>query len=178
MKVVSRILIALIAIPYLIVVIFLTACLLNYNDYNLTEFGRDTLIIMGKDEVGDYKNGDLLVVYKNANKDIEEGDYIFFYDTKSKESVVSYAKVEKKEDVTRTETTYTVEGDYKVSSEYVIGKDETVKVYSKVGGVLKLLESRWGFLIFVIFPILLVFMYEVYALLMELKEGKKVEQKG
>ena len=173
MKVVGKILLGIIGSIYLVIVVFLTACLLNYNDYNVTQFSRDTLIIIGKDAIGDYQEGDLVVVYRNLNKDINAGDYVFFYNTTSKENVISYAKVELAEQVTSTETTFTIEGGYKLSSEYIIGKDSTAKTYHKVGKVLSILESRWGFLMFVIFPVLLVFMYEIYAFIMELKESKK-----
>lgn len=176
MKVIGKILLGIVSIIYLIIVVFLTACLLNYNDYNVTEFSRDTLVIIGRDTVGNYKEGDLVVVYKNLNKDINTGDNIFFYDTTSKENVISFAKVEKAEKVTSTETTFTIEGGYKLSSEYVIGKEETAKAYSKVGKILSILESRWGFVLFVIFPILLIFIYEIYSLIMEIKESKNDEE--
>lgn len=173
MKTLGKILLALLLIPYLVIVIFLTACLLNYNDYNLTEFGRNTLIMIGQDEIEGFNQGDLVVVFKNKNKDINVGDNIFFYDTTSKENVVSYAKVENKVDITRSESTFTIEGGYKLSSEYVIGKESTCKTYKNVGTVLSVLESRWGFLFFVIFPIILIFMYEVYMLIMELRESRE-----
>ena len=56
MKVVGKILLGIIGSIDLVIVIFLTACLLNYNDYNVTEFSRDTLIIIGKDAIEKLKS--------------------------------------------------------------------------------------------------------------------------
>ena len=36
-------------VPYLFVVVFLTVCLLNYNDYNITEIGDKSFIIIRDD---------------------------------------------------------------------------------------------------------------------------------
>ena len=60
-------------------------------------------------------------------------------------------------------------GDYKLSSEYVIGKTKTSKTYHKLGSILAVLESRIGFLFLIIFPILIVFIYEIYAVIKEIK---------
>ena len=38
-------------VPYLFVVVFLTVCLLNYNDYNITEIGDKSFIIIRDDEL-------------------------------------------------------------------------------------------------------------------------------
>ena len=54
----------LIIILYVVVAIFTTICLLNFNEYKVSEFGDKTLVIVGKDG------------YEKADK----GDKIFFYD--------------------------------------------------------------------------------------------------
>ena len=168
MKILKRVVIALLLIIYVPTVLFLTICLLNYNKYNVTEFGKNSLIIID-DELEHFNNGDLAVVYKNNNKDIQAGDYIFFYESTSVENIISYAKVLERKDISREKSTYIIEGDYEVSSDFVIGKESTTKKYEGVGTILSLLESRWGFLIFVIFPVLLIFIYEVYMLIMEIR---------
>ena len=74
-----------------------------------------------------------------------------------------------KEVVNDKETTFVMDGEYPISSEYVIGKASTSKSYAKLGSVLNVLESRYGFLFIIIFPILIIFIYEIYAAIKEFK---------
>ena len=172
MKKIGKILLGILISIYLVVVIFLTVCLLNYNKFNVTELGSKTLLIMDQD-LGEYKKGDLLIVYKNPNTEINSNDYVFFYDSTGTELVISYGKVVSREIVTDKEATITMDGNYKISSEYVIGKESTMKQYKGIGKYLSFLESRWGFLFVVILPIMLGFIYEIYQLIIELKGSKE-----
>ncbi len=152
------------------VAISLTVCLLNYNDYNLTVFGDKTLVIVRDNELKpNYKKGDLVVVTKNENKDIKPGNKIFFYEMDSEQAIVNLGNVIGKEDITKTETTFTMNGDYPLSSEFVIGKAETSKTYHNLGSILSVLESKYGFLFLIIFPILVLFIYEIYIVIKEIK---------
>ena len=60
-------------------------------------------------------------------------------------------------------------GDYPLSSEFVIGKAETSKTYHNLGSILSVLESKYGFLFLIIFPILVLFIYEIYIVIKEIK---------
>ena len=51
----------------------------------------------------------------------------------------------------------------------MIGKTETAKKYAGLGQVLSVLESRFGFLILVILPTLILFLYELYRVIIEIK---------
>ena len=97
------------------------------------------------------------------------GDKIFFYDKEEEQVTVNLGTVVSKKNITKTETTYTMNGDYPISSEYLIGKTETSKVYHGLGSVLSVLESRFGFLFLIIFPILILFIYEVFIVIKEVK---------
>ena len=55
------------------------------------------------------------------------------------------------------------------SKEFVMGTAD--KVYNKVGTYLSIVESKWGFLFLVLVPCLLIFIYEIYALIVEIKYG-------
>jgi hypothetical protein len=160
-----------IVIPfYVIVAIFVTACLIGYNDYNITEFGKKSLIIVEDDSLKPYFNeGDLLVVTKNNNADVKVNDKIFFYNNYNKEVSVNLAKVLKTERITDSESTFTVDGNYDVSSEYFIGKEDTTVLYPKVGSVLNVLTSKYGYLFIFILPILLLFLGEIFAIIKEVK---------
>lgn len=170
MKKVVKIFGLLIVAVYLVVAVFLTVCLLNYNKYHITELGKNSLIIVSDDDLEpNYVKNDLVVVYKNNNEDIKSGDYIFFYNAYQNQVSVNLGKVIKTSRVNEKEYTYTLEGNLEISSQYVIGKSETSKTYSNMGLVLKVLESRLGFLLIIILPILVLFIYQIYAVILEIK---------
>ena len=58
-----------------------------------------------------------------------------------------------------------------IATTRVIGKYSTI--YNNIGGILDILESRLGFLLLVILPILLIFMYQIYALIIVIKYGEE-----
>lgn len=170
MKKVLKIIGGVFILVYAVIAIVLTVCLLNYNDYNITEFKDKSLIIVQDDELRpDFNDGDLVIVYKNKNSDIKVGDKIFFYDNYKDQISVNLGSVVDKETVTRHETTFVMDGNYSLSSEFVIGKASTSKRYAKLGTILGILESRFGFLFIIIFPILVLFIYEIYAFIKEIK---------
>ena len=166
----------IILIPYIIIAITLTVFLLNYNKYGLTEIGGKTLITVDDDSLAPtYKKGDLLVVRNTPADEINANDYIFFYEQnrEKKTVVINLARVISKRKINDTETTFKLEGDVDYSSEYVIGSNKDVKVYDSLGSILSILESRWVFLIFIIVPLLFIFLYEIYEFAIEVKKNMK-----
>ena len=154
-------------VVYAAMAITLTLFLLKYNDYNITEINGNSFVIVRDDDLKpDFNKGDLVVVKKNDNKDIKIGDKIFFYEIENEKVTVNFIN---KEVVNDKETTFVMDGEYPISSEYVIGKASTSKSYAKLGSVLNVLESRYGFLFIIIFPILIIFIYEIYAAIKEFK---------
>ena len=168
--------IGIIAVPYIIVAIFVTACLMCYNDYNITTFGDYSLIKVEDDSLmPTYKEGSLIVVRKNTFEEIKNNSYAFFYDTYNNKVEVKYGKIINKRRVNETENTYVLEGNYDLSSEYFIGSADTASVYNGLGKVLGVLESRFGFLFIFVLPILVLFIYEIYAIIKEIKNPEEVE---
>ena len=75
-KVISNILFAV----YMVIAIFVTICLLSYNDFKVTEFGDYSLVIIDDKELEpEFKKGDLVIV--NKDEAIKLGDKAFFYNT-------------------------------------------------------------------------------------------------
>ena len=170
LKIVLKIFLGIFLACYLVVSIFLTVCLLNYNKYNITEIGDKSLILVKDDELNPhYHKGDLVVVTKNNNDDILTGDKIFFYDTYAKEVSVNLGNVVDKQRISKKETTFYMDENYALSSENVIGKAKTSKKYKHLGSILSFLESRFGFLIAIILPILITFIYLIYLFVMLIK---------
>lgn len=162
MKSIGRFLLSVIITTWLIVAIFVTVCLLSYNEFKVSTFGKTALVVIDNDELEpEYLEGDLLVVKRNSNAKINVGDRVFYYNSAKNSSTLIYnGIVQEKKDIDKNETTFLVDNE-KVSSEYIIGKAETSKVYHKVGAVLNIFSSKWGFMFLVIFPTLFAIIYEI-----------------
>lgn len=172
MKKIFKFLFSIVGVVYVAVAVFTTAFLLNRNDYSVTQFGESSLFIVNEDEMQPYYSDDtLLVIEKKANESIEIGEKIFYYDTYSNEKVIKFNEVTKKEKITDVETTFTTKDNSVLSSEYVIGSESTTTDYVLLGSVLNVLQSKWGFLFIIVFPLFLAFIYEIYAIVKEVREG-------
>jgi hypothetical protein len=81
------------------------------------------------------------------------------------------AVVEIVEEVTSTEATLTMQNDNKISMSYVLGKEDTVTAIPVLGTILSIIESKWGYMFLVIFPTILIVVYEVFAIVTEIKKS-------
>lgn len=173
MKKILKFLGGIILTVYVLVAVALTVLLLNYNKYNITEINGNTFIIVKDEELKpNFQKGDLVIVKKNGTKEVEAGDKIFFYDIYKGKVSVNLGTVVEVEQLNRNETNFIVDGNYSISNEDFIGKSSTSKVYNNLGTVVSILESRFIFLFLIIFPVLILFIYEVNVLFRELKNSK------
>ena len=161
---------------YLIIAILLTITLLAYNDYKITQFGDYSLLIIKDDELEpDFKEGDLVILNKSAS--ILTGRKAFFYDTLNQKIEVKLGVIEAAERVNKDEITYTLEGERKISSEYVLGPANSAEVIPTLGKVLGILQSKWGFLFIIVFPALILVVNQIGVvcnnIIESLKEAKK-----
>lgn len=163
----------LIFIIYLIIAIFVTVCLLSYNDYKVTEFGENSLIIVSDKKMQpDYNKGDLVIVEKSD--EIEAGEKAFYYDTYNQQIKVKLGTIEGIEKVSESEINYIIDdGEHKISSEYVIGSSSTASVMQNAGTILGILESKWGFLFLIVLPALLAFVNQAMVVASGIKEAKE-----
>lgn len=164
----------LIIFVYILLIIFVTICLLSYNDYRIAELGNISLIpIIDENLKPDYTKGDLLLVEKRKLSEIKKGDVVFFYRTFAGETTINYAKVTRIEIVSNTQCSFVVEGltegEYKFSSDYYIGNSESTTIVPKVGTYLHILQSKWGFLFLGVFPSLIAFLYTLYSVIAEVR---------
>ena len=165
----KRALFNFIIIIYVIIAISVTFCLLTYNDYKISEIGSKSLIIIEKEEEGfEYKKGDLVILDKENYENAKEGETVFFYENGG----VKMAEIKEINKYDSANAIITVDGDYQVLYEDIIGTSQQQKVIHKVGGILKIIESKWGFLFLIVFPSLLAFLHEVFELIMELSNKK------
>lgn len=162
----------LIFIIYLIIAIFVTVCLLSYNDYKVTEFGDTSLIIVSDKKMQpDYNKGDLVIVEKSD--EIKAGDKAFYYDTYNQKIKVTLGTIQDVEEVSESQINYIVDdGEHKISSEYVIGPASEATVMPNVGTILRIVESKWGFLFLIVLPALLAFVNQAMVVASGIKEAR------
>lgn len=158
---------------YAIVAITVTVLLLSYNDYNCSELAGYTVFIVNDDslESAGYKQGDILLIKKSSDKAINVGDDLFIYNViNSQEFEVVHRNLLAKVQQGR-HTIYRVEDEESYSSEYCIGKASNTTVIKGWGTLLSILESKWGYLFCIVIVSLLLFLQEVFDLVMEIKYG-------
>ena len=154
----------------IIYVVLVTMFVLCKNKYGYTQFGDYSFAnidLIAEKNVKDTKKGDLLVV-KNSN-DIHKGDLIYYYAVLNDKYIVRSAVVTdvKEDDYSALYTVSLSNTTINVASSRVLGKYSTV--YNNLGSILSVLESRVGFLLLVLLPIMVVFIYQVYEFIIMLK---------
>ena len=174
---IKQLFVGIIGIAFFAFAITITTLLLNFNDYGVTQLGDNSLVII-KDRMAfdKYDKGDLVLVKAVALRDITIGDEVFIYKitkTTNGKNKVSIdlgiiGAVHEDDDAVSFETGETY------SSEFIIGKASSI--YNNVGTYLSIVESTWGFLFIVLVPSFLIFVYEIYALIVEIKYGAKTEK--
>lgn len=154
---------------YIIISLIVTTCLLHYNDYNITVINGKSLISL-KSDYDDLKKGSLVVVKDNG---ISVGDKVFYYEANGSDVGVNLRSVKNINKINASESTYTLDNDKVITKDFIIGTKNNAKVYPVIGGILLLLESKWGFLGIVILPVAVCFILEIYTLVKEFKPKKK-----
>lgn len=140
-------------------VICVTLLILCQNKYGYTELFGYTFKNIRESDVGQIKNtksGDLIVI-KNSRV-VQPNDTIYYYDVSSGSYIIFSAVI-----VKVNQDNYIVHTDNKdveINSSRIIGKE--TRVFPFFGNFLEKIESQAGFLLFVLIPIMIVFIYQVY----------------
>lgn len=164
---------AILFIIYSIIAIGVTVLLLSFNDYNCSEIGGYTVYIVKDDALEpEYKQGSILLVKSTSDKHLQVGDELFFYKViNSTEFEFVSRTLEAKKQQGR-HTVYQVSEEENYDATYLIGKaDDTVVIEGPWGTILSILESKWGYLFCIVVVSLLLFLQEVFDLIIELKYG-------
>jgi hypothetical protein len=170
MNVIKKIIIGILAIAFFGFAVTMTILLLNINKYGVTQFNSTTLLPINDNISSDkYKKGDLVLVESKDIDEIKKGDEVFAYRT-SKDGKVSIdlGVVDK---ALPDQNAISFENGSAYDMEFVAGTGG--KVYKNLGTFLSIIESKWGFLFIILVPSFLILIYEVYALVVEIKYGKE-----
>ena len=155
---------------YLILTLFVTACLLSYNEYNVPEVFNKVIIV--SKELNNYNNGNLIIIDKN--KEYKANDEIFYYDSYVPSLKIESSSVISIEKITETEDTLLLENGRYLSSEFVIG-NSFVRI-PFLGYIVSLMSSKIGYIVCVILPTLLVLIYGLIRIIKINKKGKKEDE--
>ena len=165
-------------VVYAIIAITVTVLLLSYNDYKNSQIGGYTIYIVADDSLEPtYKQGSILLIKETNDRNVQVGDEIFMYKVlnSSEYEVISTTLQGKTQQ--GSHTVYIVDNEERYASEYFIGKVEDTIVIEGWGYILGLLESRWGYLFCIVVVSLLLFLQEVFELVMEIKYLNKLKKK-
>ena len=150
-------------------VVVLTSFILHRNNFGFTQFRSYIFVnvsIWDIRTIANVKKNDLLIIKRNDS--IKEGDLIYYYYVDNERYVVRSNKVFDIIDGSET-TSYQIDDkEYSfIPKSRVIGTSATTISY--LGGLLALLENRYGFIFLVLIPIIIVFGYQLYDFIITLK---------
>ena len=155
---------------YFILAVLTTYCLLSYNKFGTVEL-KDKYLLSSNKYLTDFDSSSLLVVTKDSSYEV--GEDVFYYDVNGSVVTVKMDKIKNIEKVNDEESTIVLANDLTLSSENVLGKKSKTTTYAFIGAIFSLLTSRWGYLFIIIFPMLIAFIYEIYAIIKEIRKDNR-----
>ncbi len=170
LKAIKKTIISIVVIAFFAFAITMTILLLNFNDRGVTQFGESSLVIIKGDISSEkYNKGDLVIVDFKPVRNINVGDELFVYRLENSGAVTIDVGIIGTVNVEEKNVSFEKGDAY--SEEFLIGQSS--KVYNKIGGYLAIVQSTVGFLFMIIIPSFLIFIYQLYALVIEIKYGKE-----
>lgn len=177
MKVVEKIkefLLNAFMVVFFLFALIMTILLLNVNKYGLTQFGDKIFLVIKEDfSTEKYERGDLVIVQEkklgpSIKNPIKVGDEAFAYRLNNNETFIELGTVGR---VYENENQISFENGSTFDMKFVIGTP--YKIYEDVGTLLSIVNSKWGFLFIILVPCFLIFIYQIYELVIEIKFGKE-----
>ena len=169
----KRVMGAILFVVYSIIAITVTVLLLSFNEYKCSEVGGYTVFIVQDDALEPkYNEGSILLIKSTNTKHVNAGDKAFFYKVRNSQEFDFVTKTIDLKTQQGNHTIYTTSDGEVYDSEYFIGKvDDTTVINSPWGIILSILESKWGYLFCIVIVSLLLFLQEVFDLVIEIKYG-------
>lgn len=158
---------------YAIIAILVTVLLLSFNEYNCSQIGGYTVYIVDDDSLEpEYEEGSILLIKETSDKHVQVGDEIFLYKVINSQEYEFVNRTLKEKAQQGRHIVYEVEDGENYDSTYFVGKAEDTIVIKGWGRLLEFLESKWGYLFCIVVVSLLLFLQEVFDLVIEIKYGK------
>ena len=159
----------IVLVVFVIIAVFTTTCMLSKNDYNVIQFGNKIWLIAG-DNMEEYDKNSLLII-KEDRRNVTVNNYVFYYTEDEEGNRVKYGEI-----TAINNNSYTINGE-EIAKEMVIASNENVETHALLGLLLTALTSRMGYLICIILPILIAFIYQFVLVVKELNREPETPKK-
>ena len=168
----------------LLAALFAFTTLATRDTANVSSLAGYTPMVVKTDSMAPtFYSGDLILIKKCDTSKLTEGDIICFHTIINNEYALNTHRIEKIDEIEKMRS-YTTKGDNNaIADTHIISDGDIVGKYvgklSKFGHVMDFLSSSMGFLIVIVLPMLLFFIYQVYHLIMvsiNLKKAMAVEE--
>jgi signal peptidase len=145
--------------------------------------GYTPMIVKTDSMLPTFASGDLIIIRSCDPASLEQGDIITFHTIIDNEYVLNTHRIESIDEVNGVRSYVTKGDNNELSDTHIIADGDIVGVYvgklAKVGSVMEVLSSSMGFLLIIVLPMLLFFIYQVYHLIMvsiQLKKAVAAEE--
>ena len=168
----------------LLAALFAFTTLATRDNANVSSLAGYTPMVVKTDSMAPtFYSGDLIFIKKCDTQQLVEGDIICFHTIINNEYALNTHRIEKI-DENESVRSYTTKGDNNaISDTHIISDGDIVGKYvgklSRFGKVMDFLSSSVGFLLVIVLPMLLFFIYQLYHLIMvsiNLKKAMAVEE--
>lgn len=155
----------------LLAALFAFTTLATRDDNNVASLAGYTPMVVQTDSMAPtFLSGDLIFIKKCDTASLNEGDIICFHTIINNEYALNTHRIQKIDDMEGVRS-YTTKGDNnEISDSHIISDGDIVGKYvgrlSKMGKVMDFLSCSVGFLVVIVLPMLLFFIYQVYHLIM------------
>ena len=177
LKVIRNVILGVVMVTYFSFIVAISTLLLNKNEYGVTQFD-DNVIILVDEKISNenYSDGTLVVLETKELKDLKVGDEIFIYQPNKKDKSVEIIISEIESIHLEVDSPYvTITNNGTAWGEdFVAGVQ--VKTVDKLGGFLNFIESKWVFFILLIIPCFFILLYEIYLLIIAIKFDDEDEE--
>lgn len=133
--------------------------------------GYTPLVVQSDSMSPTFEKDDMIFIRKCDPADLKEGDIICFHTLIDNQYALNTHRIEKIEETMGDARSYTTRGDNnQAADQHIISDGDIVGIYvghlPKLGKVMNFLSSSVGFLVVIVIPMLLFFIYQVYNLIM------------
>lgn len=164
----------------------ITIISLNTKDRGVTNVAGRILLNIQTDSMKPTINpGDLIITKQYNGEDIKQGDVISFFAFEQDTTIIKTHRVIEVNNTDGT-ITFTTKGDNSLAEDQVeLTKNDILAIYDNdnydgvkipfVGKIFSFLQSQVGFLLCIIFPLLIFFIYQLYKFIETIIDEKKKE---
>ena len=155
----------------LLAALFAFTTLATKDQSQVASLGGYTPMVVKSDSMAPtFLSGDLILIKKCDTSRLEEGDIICFHTIINNEYALNTHRIFEINEVNGVRSYKTKGDNNEISDSHIISDGDIVGQYigkvSRLGTVMDFLSSSTGFLIVIVLPMLLFFIYQVYHLVM------------